>query len=252
MKNFDPKKWYKLNAKRLCAQGRKRYLANREKKLAQNKLWRSRNKDRVRSYSLKTNEQSRDKLKAYRAAWYLANKEKKNRQSRENYSKRIKTIKSSPDEYKNHLEKIRRRSKEWRNKNPDRFRAHLRKSGRKRYAERKLGLHPEEHIAQAMRSRLRAALKERKFPKQKITNLTSCSRGELIRHLESRFQAGMTWKNYGNWHIDHKRPCASFNLLESDQVKACFHFTNLQPLWATDNLRKGRRIEMEHTAHAAP
>jgi len=62
---------------------------------------------------------------------------------------------------------------------------------------------------------------------------------ELMDYLEKMFTDGMTWDNYGQWHLDHIRPCASFDLSDVEQRKACFHFTNLQPLWAKDNLIKG-------------
>ena len=67
---------------------------------------------------------------------------------------------------------------------------------------------------------------------------------KLKKHLEKQFQKGMTWNNYGmyGWHIDHIIPCSAFNLnLESEQRK-CFNYTNLQPLWAIDNIKKGDKI----------
>ena len=51
----------------------------------------------------------------------------------------------------------------------------------------------------------------------------------------------MSWGNYGKWHVDHIRPCASFNLVNEEEQKKCFHYTNLQPLWAKDNLSKGSK-----------
>ena len=69
--------------------------------------------------------------------------------------------------------------------------------------------------------------------------LTGCSKNDLLKHLESKFTEGMTFENYGEWHIDHIRPCASFNLEDPEEQKKCFHWTNLQPLWALDNIRKG-------------
>lgn len=67
-----------------------------------------------------------------------------------------------------------------------------------------------------------------------------CSIDELRAHLETCFQVGMSWENYGRtgWHIDHIRPCASFNLADEVQARKCFHWTNLQPLWAFENVRK--------------
>jgi hypothetical protein len=56
----------------------------------------------------------------------------------------------------------------------------------------------------------------------------------------------MTWANHGEWHIDHIRPLASFDLRKEDHLVLAFHYTNLQPLWAQENLRKGARYAPEH------
>lgn len=62
-------------------------------------------------------------------------------------------------------------------------------------------------------------------------------------HLTALLQPGMTWRNYGKvWHIDHRRPIASFDLTKASQQRECFHYTNLQPLFVLDNLRKGARV----------
>jgi hypothetical protein len=71
--------------------------------------------------------------------------------------------------------------------------------------------------------------------------LTGCTTEELIKHLSSKFTEGMTLDNYGYWHIDHIKPCDSFNLEDPEEQLKCFHWTNLQPLWAIDNLRKGSK-----------
>ena len=69
----------------------------------------------------------------------------------------------------------------------------------------------------------------------------------LIAHLESQFQPGMTWDNYGEWHIDHIRPIASFDFTsyEDLEFKECWALDNLQPLWAKDNTRKGSKHKEE-------
>ena len=64
----------------------------------------------------------------------------------------------------------------------------------------------------------------------------------LRNYLEKQFKEGMTWENYGQWHIDHIIPLSSFNLLDEKEVKKAIHYSNLQPLWAIDNLKKGNRI----------
>ena len=67
---------------------------------------------------------------------------------------------------------------------------------------------------------------------------------DLKLHLENQFVDGMNWNNYGKngWHIDHIKPCASFDLTDPKQQKICFHYTNLQPLWAIDNLIKHSKL----------
>jgi hypothetical protein len=79
------------------------------------------------------------------------------------------------------------------------------------------------------------------YKRCKTMELTGCSLEELTQYIESKFITGMSWENYGEWHIDHIRPCASFNLEDIEEQKKCFHWSNLQPLWAKDNLRKGSR-----------
>jgi hypothetical protein len=78
----------------------------------------------------------------------------------------------------------------------------------------------------------------------KTMKLVGCSINELKNHLETQFVVGMSWENYGKkgWHIDHILPCASFDLTDPEQQKKCFHYTNLQPLWADDNYRKKDKI----------
>jgi hypothetical protein len=82
------------------------------------------------------------------------------------------------------------------------------------------------------------------YPNSKIGPLIGCSKPELVAHIEAQFQPGMSWENYGRggWEIDHIIPCGAFDLTEPAQQRACFHFTNLRPLWRIDNLRrpKGR------------
>jgi hypothetical protein len=80
----------------------------------------------------------------------------------------------------------------------------------------------------------------------RTTELIGCSIVDLMTHLEKQFMRGMSWENYGyrGWHIDHIRPCAKFDLTDPEQQKACFHFTNLRPLWAADNHAKHAKAEL--------
>jgi len=102
---------------------------------------------------------------------------------------------------------------------------------------------PQKRMKYYLRNRVNRALKYQGVSKNKTTmELVGCSIEFLKRYIESLFAEGMTWDNYGEWHIDHIRPCVSFDLIDSEQQKKCFHYTNLQPLWWYENLSKGAKI----------
>jgi hypothetical protein len=95
-----------------------------------------------------------------------------------------------------------------------------------------------------LRHRVWQTLKTNKTSKSTSTqDLIGCAPDDLTKHLEAQFTDGMTWQNHGRhgWHVDHIRPCASFDLTDPEQQRQCFHYTNLQPLWAVDNIRKGAK-----------
>jgi hypothetical protein len=98
----------------------------------------------------------------------------------------------------------------------------------------------EEKIRRALRRRFEKAMRSHKHSNV-VFQLSGISLAGLRQRLESLFQPGMTWDNYGfyGWHIDHKRPLASFTL-PAEQAEA-FHYMNLQPLWWRDNLSKGSK-----------
>lgn len=97
---------------------------------------------------------------------------------------------------------------------------------------------PEKKVLKSLRNRLNKTVK---FKYANTLGLLGCSLDQFLGSLEIQFQDSMTWENYGDWHIDHKRPCDSFNLLNSEEQKECFHYTNLQPLWASENISKGAK-----------
>jgi len=72
--------------------------------------------------------------------------------------------------------------------------------------------------------------------------LLGCTINEFIFYLECKFKEGMTWENRSlqGWHLDHIIPCSSFDLTKKREQKKCFHYTNYQPLWAEENLSKGK------------
>jgi len=72
--------------------------------------------------------------------------------------------------------------------------------------------------------------------------LLGCNIEFVKKYLESKFDKEMSWDNYGKWHIDHIKPVASFDLTKLDEQKKCFHYTNIQPLWAKENREKSDSI----------
>jgi len=95
-------------------------------------------------------------------------------------------------------------------------------------------------LASSLRSRLYAAVKNNQKKGSAVGDL-GCSVEELKIHLESKFAKGMSWGNYGKngWHIDHIQPLIFFNLSNREELLKACHRSNLQPLWASDNIRKG-------------
>ena len=101
----------------------------------------------------------------------------------------------------------------------------------------------EYRLIDSLRGRLNSALRKRNVVKLETTmKLVGCSMPELIKYLENKFKPGMSWKNREKWHIDHIIPCISFDLSKLENQQKCFHYTNLQPLWAHENYSKGAKI----------
>jgi len=108
------------------------------------------------------------------------------------------------------------------------------------YKKEKYHSNIEYKIGEICRKRLTKAL-HGILKYESTLSLLGCSTEKLRIHLESQFTNGMSWENYGEWHIDHIIPCSKFDLTIEENQKKCFHYTNLQPLWAKDNLSKGNR-----------
>jgi len=93
-----------------------------------------------------------------------------------------------------------------------------------------------------LRSRLLQSINTNAKSGSAVTDL-GCSIDELKKYLESKFQPGMTWENIGEWHIDHVKPLSQFDLTIREQFLEACHYTNLQPLWAADNLKKSDQVQ---------
>lgn len=141
---------------------------------------------------------------------------------------------------KNNRDKINKATREWRQNNKDKY-----NELRKRRYHNVDKNRPEYKIKQNLRKRMAAALNG-ECKSASTLALLGCSPDELRQHLEAQWTEGMSWDNYGvyikgepmKWHIDHIIPCDSFDLTNETEQAECFHYSNLQPMWGIDNIRK--------------
>jgi len=135
-------------------------------------------------------------------------------------------------------------AKEYRRQNSDVIKE-KRKQYDRQYRQNRMKYDPIYRLSRYLRTRLNKAVKNQYTKKtDKVCTLTGCTIQELRAHLERQFCDGMSWENYSKkgWHVDHIKPCASFNLTVPEKQKKCFHYTNLQPLWWYDNQSKHAKI----------
>lgn len=98
-------------------------------------------------------------------------------------------------------------------------------------------------LTERLRSRMSLAIVRNQKSGSAISDL-GCSIIDFKNYIESKFQPGMTWDNHGEWHLDHIKPLVSFDLSVREEFLKAAHFTNYQPLWAIDNLKKGSSLGM--------
>ena len=135
---------------------------------------------------------------------------------------------------KRYRDKNKEKIKKYQQNNKQKLRNYM-----KEYRKEKYDKDIQFRISTILRSRLGKAIKDEFKIGSAIKDL-GCSITELKSYLESKFLTGMTWDNYGldGWHIDHIKPLSAFNLSDKKQILEACHYTNLQPLWAKDNLSK--------------
>ena len=116
-----------------------------------------------------------------------------------------------------------------------------RKAKLRKYQRKRRQNDPNYRIRCSLRSQMWGFLKG-KIKKSRMRKLVGISAEEFRQHIEAQFLEGMTWDNYGQWHIDHIVPCESFDLTDAEKQRECFHYTNVQALWGQENESKGSTI----------
>jgi hypothetical protein len=237
------KQYYKVNRKKLLQKYKKYYERNKGKLLKYSKKYNRLHKEKIKSY-LKKN---RKQFKRYAHSYYIKYKDKILKQQKEWYQKNKNIILKQAKQYrKTHQREYVIYRKSHKKEIAKRMRIYGKKYWKKRY-----NTDINYKLVRILRRRINHIIKNN--PKFSTTmKLIGCSIEQLKYYLESLFKLGMSWDNYGNgwngkgmqeWHVDHKIPCASFDLSKPSEQKKCFHYTNLQPLWAEENLSKGKKYD---------
>lgn len=181
----------------------------RERKRAMDKAYAAANWEKIKKYKQEWAAWNRDKLKAKLAKYYIDNKERLQAANKAYYLK-----------HKARLMKIQQE-----------------------YNQKRYYSDPTYRLSRRLRCAINRIVAYGYQGKESTMALLGCTWAEARLHLEAQFKDGMSWDNYGQrgWHIDHIRPLRSFNLADPEQAKTAFHYTNLQPMWAKDNIRKGAK-----------
>jgi len=180
------------------------------------KSYRIKNRKKINKNARKYYQNHKEEIKKANRKYYQEHKEYRNQQDR--------------IYYKNHREERKKYCKENRNKI-------------NKYENQKYHSDINFNIAMKLRARLRGVLKN-KHKYSSVIKMLGCSFKDFKNHFISKFTKGMTWKKFmqGKIHIDHITPLSSFDLsIEKNQYEAC-HFSNIQPLWASANLRKSKKV----------
>lgn len=180
----------------------------------------ARRRDCDRAYA----EANKDRIRQYKRAWAARNKEKLRVKMAKYYAAHKERLRSAHlDYYKKHKARIMRIQQE--------------------YNRRRCRTDPTYRLSRRLRCAVNRIVAYGYNGKERTMALLGCTWQEARSHLEAQFKDGMSWENYGQhgWHIDHIRPLRSFDLTDPEQARVAFHYTNLQPMWASDNIRKGAK-----------
>ncbi len=208
------------------------------------KKYREKNKAYQNAYQKKYREKNREKLKEKNKKYYQENKDKK----KEYYIKNKEKLK---EKRKKNKEKLKERKKKYYEENREKINEKKRKFYQKnkgkitqqqnKYKKKKYHTDKNYRLTCLLRARFRKALKAQRATKNSsVLKLSGLNVDDLKKWIESQFQEGMTWENI---HIDHMMPCASFDLTDEKNHAICFHYTNLKPEFATDNITFGAKIK---------
>lgn len=183
----------------------------------------------------------KDKIRAYAKKYRQQNAAQISKRCREKYAEDPeRVLKTNRKSAKKNRAKNTLREKRWRAVNKDKVRKY-----NLRYVTKRRAADTGFRLQMIVRTRIHSALQKSMTKKHcRTLALVGCTGTELKQWIESQFSEGMTWENQGQhgWHIDHIIPVSVFDLNDHEQQRAAFHYTNLRPMWAADNMRKGKKV----------
>ena len=186
-----------------------------------------------KKYHKKRYQANEERIKEYYKEYYQANKERRKEYKKEYQKANKEKIKEYRKLNKEHIKEYQ---KEYIKANKERI-----KEYQKEYKKERRKVDPLFKITYNLRNRTYQAFKRKGYCKtSKTQEMLGVSWEVCKAHIERQFTKGMNWDNYGDWHIDHIIPLASANTEE--RLKKLCHYSNLQPLWAVDNLIKSAKI----------
>jgi len=227
---------------------RKQYnKENKERIAAQKKQYREENKERIAEREKKYYQENKERKAEYLKQWYQKNKKCHKQYYQENKERQKQYYQENKERIaerqKQYREENKERHKQWRKENKERIKQYYQEN-KERLNERdkqRKKIDPLYKLKCNLRSRTGDAFKRKSYRKTSKTAKMLGVPFEIAKdHIERQFTKGMTWENQGEWHIDHIIPLASAKT-ESELIKLC-HYTNLQPLWAKDNLSKSDNL----------
>ncbi len=209
-----------------------------EKVKAATRRWKENNPDKASLCAKTTREKYKEKTRQYNVNYRI---EHRDELLEKEQLKRL----ADPEKY-------REKARKWAEANKEKV-IEIKKKTRKKnhlklmawhskYCKTRRDVDPLFKLLTNIRTNINRAIKSN-FKSGRAVELIGCSIQDLKIKLENQFTPGMSWVNYGKWHIDHIIPCAAFDLTDPGQQRLCFNYRNLQPLWAIDNLRKHAKVD---------
>jgi hypothetical protein len=251
----ERKRRYEIeNIDKIKEKRKKYFQENRDTISNRNKQYVILNKEKVSESRKRYTERKKEQISINGKIYRKKNRDRLIKKSNDYYYKNKDIISQKNKEYRNRPEVKQRRKiidKLYKEKNKEKLKKYrednklkIREYSRIKNNE-KSRTNISFRILKNLRSRIRFALKKGQIKKADTTeNLLGCTVPEFRTYFTSLFTKDMSWNDFmsGKIHIDHIIPCSKFDLTDEAQQRICFHYTNLQPLWGTDNLRKGTKI----------